>query len=196
VVASDPATVLALIEAGHYAEANEQAERLYRQAGSGSDALPVTETLVAALVRNGRGAEPGTRELAESVVRARAAASPAQAQLLATALAALADVLFQAGDYRLAVSKFREALAVREKAGDTTSPELATNLEHLAQALTDVLVADTAARTRAFDSSIARSRSGRRAGRPRPSHERAASAVWCGRAAVTTFAPAPTSKKP
>ena len=145
VVASDPATVLALIEAGHYAEANEQAERLYRQAGSGSDSLPVTETLVAALVRNGRGAEPGTRELAESVVRARAAASPAQAQLLATALGALADVLFEAGDYRLAVSKFREALAVREKAGDTTSPELATNLEHLAQALTDVLVADTSA---------------------------------------------------
>jgi CHAT domain-containing protein/tetratricopeptide (TPR) repeat protein len=145
VEASSPATVAALIEAGHYAEAEEQAESLYRQAGSGPDSLPAAATLVAALVRNGRGAEPGTRELAESAVRARAAASPAQPQLLATALDVLAEVLFQAGDYLLAVSKFREALAVREKAGDTASPDLATNLEHLAQALTDVLVADAAA---------------------------------------------------
>ncbi len=143
--ASNLATVAALIDAGQYAEAQEQAERLYRQAGSGPDASPAAETLVAALVRNGRGAEPGTRELAESVVRARAAASSPQRQLLATALDALAEVLFQAGEYRLAVSKFREALAVREKAGDTTSSDLATILEHLAQALTDVLVADAAA---------------------------------------------------
>jgi len=142
---SEAATVATLIDAGRYAEAEEQAERLYRQAGSVSDSLLAAERFVAALVRNGRGADPDTRELAESVVRARAAADPAQPQLLANALDGLADVLFQAGDYGLAVLRFREALAVREKTGDTTSPELATNLEHLAQALTDVLVADAGA---------------------------------------------------
>jgi CHAT domain-containing protein/tetratricopeptide (TPR) repeat protein len=150
VAAQNLSTVGTLIDAGHYAEAEELAERLHRQAGSGRDSLAAAETLVAALVRNGRGGDSGTRELAESVVRGRAVANPAQPQLLATALDALGDVLFQAGDYRLAVSKFREGLAIREKTGDTTSPELATNLEHLAQALTDVLVADAAAANEAL----------------------------------------------
>ena len=104
-VESLPQSVRSLIEKGHYAEAQDAAEALLRATRGIGDALregAATDLLVEALTRNGRGAEPRTREFAEQIVRARTETVGPDNPLLATSLRNLGDVLFQAGDYRLA----------------------------------------------------------------------------------------------
>lgn len=119
----------ALTEAGRYVEAEAEAERLFEQRPSTSGLL------VDALLRNGRGAEPRTRQLAEQNVASHTA-SGLDDLLLARSLRQLGDVLVDAGQYQLATTRLRESLLLLEK--PSSAPlETAETLRSLARALTE-----------------------------------------------------------
>jgi CHAT domain-containing protein/tetratricopeptide (TPR) repeat protein len=115
------------IEQGRYVDAENIAQSLVSttelQAKS-SDGLAARDLLVEALVRNGRGQEPRARSLAEEVVRDRRLTSRSTDQNLGISIRNLGDVLFQAGDYKGAVAKSREALSVHDSGVAPASPLL------------------------------------------------------------------------
>ena len=98
---------------------------------------PVRILYLEALSRNGRGAEPHTRELAEGLVRAMEAASDVDAETLATSLRLLGDVLLDGGDYRAARVRFEQAIRTRDRvaAEHASQSDLAEDLDHLSRAL-------------------------------------------------------------
>jgi CHAT domain-containing protein/tetratricopeptide (TPR) repeat protein len=134
--------VRSLIDQGRFAEAEAEARRHVPIAQEGAIDLALLDLdacdlLVEAMVRNGRGAEPRTREIAEQVVSARAARLGPQHPSLATSLRNLGDVLFQAGEYQPATKRFQDALAIRERSSPAAASELADDLDHLVRALTE-----------------------------------------------------------
>ena len=82
--------VRALIDDGRYVEAEREARALFASFGARSkensiELNRVTDLLVEALARNGRGAEADTRTLAEEMVRRREAGSGEDTPAHATA---------------------------------------------------------------------------------------------------------------
>src|SRR4051794_8129309 len=134
----DAAHVRRLIETGRYAEAEIEAADLHALDASADTG----DLLVKALILNGRGAEPRTRELADAAVRVRRAANPVPAAALAASLANLGEVVLQAGDYSAAVRIFREALQLVAASAPAAR---AVILDDLAQALTELVATDAAA---------------------------------------------------
>ena len=122
-------TLRAAIDAGRYADAEAEAERLFERRASTSGFL------VDALLRNGRGPEPRTRQLVERTLASTAASSPDDVSM-ARSLRQLGDVLFEAGEYQLATVRLRESLSLLEKT--RTAPlETAEALRSLARTLTE-----------------------------------------------------------
>ena len=116
-------------EAGRYAEAEAEAQRLFERNASTSGLL------VDALLRNGRGAEPRTLQLAEQSVTSNAASAPDDVTM-ARSLRQLGDVLFEAGQYQPATSRLRESLALLDRT--RAAPlETAEALRSLARVLTE-----------------------------------------------------------
>src|SRR5688572_29002667 len=131
------AAIRALIDEGRFADAEAEARRLFPAFSKERIEAPFDvragDLLVAALVRNGRGAEPRTRELAEEIVRAKQSDDPS----LPTSLRNLGDVLFQAGEYQLATARFRESVAIRERPPGAQPSDVADVLDRLVRALTE-----------------------------------------------------------
>jgi CHAT domain-containing protein/tetratricopeptide (TPR) repeat protein len=130
--------VRAWIDAGRYAEAQAEADRIHalgQTGGNGSLDVGAGDLLVEALTLNGRGAEAWTRALADQMVRAREALEPDQPSL-ARSVRNLGDVLFQAGEFTLATAQYERALSLRQRAGDSNDLEVAEDLDRLARALT------------------------------------------------------------
>jgi CHAT domain-containing protein/Tfp pilus assembly protein PilF len=130
-----------LIELGQYAQAEVEAERFFNLVsetpGTAKASLAAADLLVEALTRNGRGAEPRTREIAERVVQSKLDGSGPDDASLAVSLRNLGEVLFQAGEYTLSVTQFEEALRVSERSGGNQT-QVAEMLDHLARALTRI----------------------------------------------------------
>ncbi len=139
--------VRSLIEVGRYGEAEAQAARLFdaQRATAGDELVDLrpADLLVEALTRNGRGAEPRTREIAERVIQVRIGRFDPEDPSLVPTLRNLGEVLFQAGEYRLAVVRFEEALRISERNGANTS-EVAECLDNLARALMRIERSDEA----------------------------------------------------
>jgi CHAT domain-containing protein/Tfp pilus assembly protein PilF len=131
-----------LLDDGRYTEAEAEARRLLPPANEGAigeaDDLHTGDLLVEALVRSGRGAETRTRELAERILRARTARYGSTDASLAPSLRNLGDTLLGSGDYLAAVARYREGLAARERAMDARPSDIADDLDHLTQALTEL----------------------------------------------------------
>jgi CHAT domain-containing protein/tetratricopeptide (TPR) repeat protein len=127
------------IEQGRYLDAEVAAQSLVSMTepkATSSDGLAARDLLVEALVCNGRGQEPRSRSLAEEVVRERQLASSSRDQNLGISIRILGDVLFQAGDYKGAVTRFREALRVHDSGVDRAPPLLVMrDLVRLSRAL-------------------------------------------------------------
>jgi len=125
-----------LLDAGRFADAEAAAADLHaKKTGERRDDPAVIDLLVRALVANGKGADTNTRTLARQAVASREAAVPAEPGALATSLRQFGDVLFERGEYRLAVEQFQRGLAVRETAREQSQIELAEDLDHLARGL-------------------------------------------------------------
>jgi CHAT domain-containing protein/tetratricopeptide (TPR) repeat protein len=126
------------IEQGRYVDAEVAALSLVSitesQANS-SDGLAAKDLLVEALVRNGRGQEPRTRSLAEEVVKERRLTSSSTDENLGISIRNLGDVLYQAGDYKEAVVRFREALRIHDRGVDPRVLDVMRDLERLSRAL-------------------------------------------------------------
>jgi len=140
--ASSSAAVASLVETGRYEAAEALAQRSFSAAGGTPEAGAAGATLVEAFVANGRGSEPRVRELTERLVRELRLSSSTSGQL-ATALRNLGDVWHQSGDYSRAIDALKEGLGIRERTAPG-SPEVAEDLDHLAQALSDGLATDAA----------------------------------------------------
>ena len=138
-----PDSVGSLIEAGRYEAAETLARNSYSTSEGTAAANAASATLVEAFVANGRGAEPRVQQLAERLVSELRSGSSAPAEL-ATALRNLGEVWYHAGKYNPAIDRLKESVAIRERI-DPGSPELAKSLEHLVQALTEVLATDVVA---------------------------------------------------
>jgi len=135
--------VRALIDDGRYVEAEREARALFASFGARSkensiELNRVTDLLVEALARNGRGAEADTRTLAEEMVRRREAGSGEDTPALATALRNLGDVLIQAGFYREAVAALERAQRGRQTTGAAASLDAAMDLDYLTLAFLPV----------------------------------------------------------
>ena len=141
------ASLVALLEAGRYSEAEGAATVLHASFDTDRRGAPaaVVDGLVQALVANGRGADAHTRTLARHAVAARESAVPRNPSALATSVRNYGDVLFERGDYQLAPEQFQRALALREQVLDHSPLDLAEDLDHLAHALMWVDRADAAA---------------------------------------------------
>ncbi len=130
-----------LIERGRWAEAEAEAERLFQLVGdqpASASFVSVGNVLVEALTRNGRGAEPRTRQLADRIVDGINQQSPSDDSSFATSARNLGDVLVQTGEYQLASARFKEALAVRERIPRVDPADVAEDLDHLARTLIEV----------------------------------------------------------
>lgn len=142
--------VRSLIEMGRYVEAEAEAERLLTAVSESAEPEelegPAIDLLVEALLRNGRGAEPRTRELAELGVQARTSRLGSGQSSLAASVRNLGDVLFQAGDYETATQRHREALALIERSPAATGADVAEFLDHLARTLAETGQHDEALR--------------------------------------------------
>lgn len=141
------ASIVALLEAGRYSEAEVAATDLHASFDTDRRGVPavVVDGLVQALLANGRGADAHTRTLARQAVAARESAAPRDPSALATSVRNYGDVLFERGDYQLASEQFQRTLALRELVPDHSPLDLAEDLDHLAQALMWVDRADAAA---------------------------------------------------
>jgi CHAT domain-containing protein/Tfp pilus assembly protein PilF len=143
-------TVRALIEEGRFAEAEAAALKVVRSVDETTIKTPADalagDLLVEALVRNGRGAEARTRQIAEHIAHARATKLGPDDPSIATSLRNLGDVLFDAGEYQLATTRFTEALAARERAREAEPSDIADDLDHLVRALTETNRYDDASR--------------------------------------------------
>jgi len=111
---SRPETIRALIDAGHYVEAEASAEAFVsatRTEPAGTvDLDGAVALLVEALVRNGKGSDARTRALAEDVVRSTEARTGRSDPATASSLRLLGDVLIEAGEYQLAREPTERAL--------------------------------------------------------------------------------------
>ncbi len=128
-------SVRALLEEGRYDEAEAQALAVAALTATSSDARTAArarELEIDARVRNGRVADPRTRELAEALVRARETRGDPPGAIAAS-LSRLGEVLLEAGEYRRAAACLERALAASSGAG-TEPLEVANTLDLLARA--------------------------------------------------------------
>ena len=93
------------------------------------------DALVEALLNNGKGSQPFTRELAQRVVRAKEALVGPDAIELAPSLRNLGNAMVPAGDYQGAVLLLQRAVSLRERARDNNDLSVADSLNDLARAL-------------------------------------------------------------
>jgi tetratricopeptide (TPR) repeat protein len=126
------ADVRFLLAQGRFVDAEALASRLYTEARAplspADRAADSLDLLVAALLANGRGAEPKTRALADQ------STNPRQ----------IGEVLLQSGDYSQAVARAREALVLDDRAGVASVARVADDLDLLARALTETGALDEA----------------------------------------------------
>jgi len=129
-----------LVEQGRYAEAEDLARNLLREAEAahGVDSTEVSdvlEDLVEALWRGGKAAQPETRALAERAVAIRERHLGPDHPEVASSLNNLAAVLYLAGDYTAARPNWERALALFEKALGPDHHRVAAILNNLASLL-------------------------------------------------------------
>jgi CHAT domain-containing protein len=133
-------TIRTSIDAGRYAEAEREAERLVSTLqGANVDASEVAQAvdlLVEALMSNGKGAETRTRELAEQVIQIRQVRAGPDDPALASSLRNLGDVLVQRTQYQLARPLYERAQHIRERTLGAKHPDVADDLDRLANLLT------------------------------------------------------------
>jgi CHAT domain-containing protein/tetratricopeptide (TPR) repeat protein len=139
--AATPGTaVRSLLDEGHYQEAVAAAELLVsdarRKAGTESlETARATDVLVEALLRNGNGALPTTREAAERVLRLKETHLNVDDRELSPSLRNLANTLTAAGEVRQSVPLFERVLAIHERAEGPGDLRTAEALDDLARAL-------------------------------------------------------------
>jgi CHAT domain-containing protein/tetratricopeptide (TPR) repeat protein len=133
-----------LIDDGRFIEAETAAQELLPRFAAFPSDLGAGDLIVEALLRNGRGAEPRTYQIANRVVQARIAQLGPADVSLSRSYRNLGDVLFQAGDYRLATIRFKKALAIREWASNTRPSDVADDLDRLVRVLTETDAFDKA----------------------------------------------------
>jgi CHAT domain-containing protein len=140
--------VRALFDAGRFAEAEAEAERLFSAAERTDHDQPLDpnagDLFVEALVRNGRGAEKRTREIAELVVQKKTSELGSSHPSLAISIRNLGDVLYEMGHYAEAIASLRDASNRRETANDPRPSDIADGLDHLARALIETNSLDEA----------------------------------------------------
>jgi CHAT domain-containing protein/tetratricopeptide (TPR) repeat protein len=132
--------VRSLIDAGRWAQAEAEAESLLAtlegpQAATSPNIEQALDLLVEALLCNGRGAEPRTRELAERAIRSRETRVGPSHPTLASSRRNLGDVFIQSGEYQLARPEYETALRIRRTALGDNHPDVADDLDHLARVL-------------------------------------------------------------
>lgn len=130
--------IRSLIDAGRYADAEREAERTFGWPASRtltSLEIDSGDVLADALVLNGRGAEPRTRQLGEQLLAGRAALVPHDERALAISHRRLAAILFETGEYQQAMPHATEALSLLERARANSS-DVADALDDLARILT------------------------------------------------------------
>jgi CHAT domain-containing protein/Tfp pilus assembly protein PilF len=128
------------LERGDYAGAEREARGLFASLGGlegarQPDAMAAGDLLLDALIENGRGAESDVQQLARELARRQEAASPRDPRALAHAMGDLGAVLFQAGDYRQAVTALSRARTIRQDARVASDGAAAADLTRLAFAL-------------------------------------------------------------
>ena len=131
------------IDRGRCVEAVAQADGLLATfesapAGASADVGQTLDSLVEALLCDGRGGAPRTKALAERVIRSREARLGPTDLTLATSRRNLGDVLVQSGEYQLARPQYEQALRIRKNGLGPNHPDVADDLDHLARVLTFV----------------------------------------------------------
>ena len=135
-IASQQEQIRSWIEAGRYADAEREAERVFGWPASfTSFDIDAGDLLVETLILNGRGAEPRARQLGDQILAAKIAQSPRQERSLATSLRQVADLMFESGEYQQAAARATEALSLLERTQAEPS-EVADALDDLARILT------------------------------------------------------------
>ena len=140
--ARSPATtaqVRSLIEAGRYGDAEAAARLLVSAATTeaGAESLETAQAidlLVAALLRNGKGAQPDTRALAESACRIKDGQLRPDDVELSRSLRNLASTLIEVGDAQQSIPLFERARTIEERARGPDAPETAEALDDLGHA--------------------------------------------------------------
>ena len=129
-----------LLEAGRYAdgEVAARAELDARRAVHGlqsSEALQAAETLLRALIANGKASDSLTVDLAVQTLAARESRHGVDSPDVVASLINLVDVLVVAADYERAIALASRAVAIREKEGASRAQALTEALDHLGRAL-------------------------------------------------------------
>ena len=131
--------VTSLISAGEYEKAEASARmlvsRMERETGAGSlSTVLATDLLVEALIRNGKSAQPATRELATSALRDKERIlAPGDIQLAAS-VSNLAAALMAAGESRQSLPLFERALSLIERVRGPSDIATAAALDDLGRA--------------------------------------------------------------
>src|SRR5262245_53195396 len=97
-------------EAAEVAARRQVSEAVAAYAPESLEVAAANDSLVAALLRNGKGPQPSTRELAQRVLQVKEAALGSEAADLAPSLRNLGNVGLSAGDYQPAIPLFQRAL--------------------------------------------------------------------------------------
>jgi CHAT domain-containing protein/tetratricopeptide (TPR) repeat protein len=108
---------------------------LQEASADASEVAQAIDLLVEALLLNGKGAETRTRELAEQVVQARQARGGLDDLVLASSLRNLGDVVVQRSQYQLARPLYERARHLHERTVGATHPDVADDLDRLANLL-------------------------------------------------------------
>jgi len=140
-VAATAEAIGALIERGDYvaAEADARAHVEAVREARGEDSLEVataSDLLVRALVANGKSSSAETLAMATDAVETKEARLGSQHPDLVPSLQNLGEVLAEAQDTDRAIQVLERALAIQERAGESSGLELARILDHLGHALT------------------------------------------------------------
>ena len=146
-----PTDVGALLEAGLFeqGEARARTDVDALRASYGDDSLEVanaSDTLVRALVLNGRAARDETLTLARKTLRIKESHLGTERVELVPSLLNLCDVLIAAVDFKEAIAVARRAVSLSERSAGPGSVDAATALYHLGSALASARRDDEALR--------------------------------------------------
>jgi tetratricopeptide (TPR) repeat protein/CHAT domain-containing protein len=124
------------LEEGRYADAERVARVLLEQTDTlhgpdSRESLDALELLVEALIRGGRGSEPGTLQLARRGVASAERAGDPDRLLIAVHLMNLGRVLWQRNELDQAQDTLERVLTIREAALDRDHPDIADALQRL-----------------------------------------------------------------
>ncbi len=134
------AAIQALIDDGHYADAETQARALYSRLSANGTSSPLvtaraSDFLVGTLILNGKSGAPETQPLAEHVIDAKQAALGREDLELVPSLRNLGDILARKGDYQASIAILERAERLRPRTDGSHALELAAVDDCLARSL-------------------------------------------------------------